>query len=667
MQTACVNSCSVDFESRSTVDLRETGVYVYAADPTTDLWCMAYSFGDEEPKIWRPGLPFPERLRDHIATGGEMRAHNAAFERIMWREIGEKRYGFPSVRVEQWFCTAAEAAAMALPRSLDDCARVTGVTQQKDSEGYGLMQRMARPRAIRDDGTLIWWDVPDRVQKLEDYCKQDVRTERAIAKVLHRLVPQERELYLLNERINDRGVLIDKPLAEAMQAVAEEGAERASRVIREITEGAVCGVTNTGQLREWLSTQGVEAPSVAKAAVQTLLERELPVNVRAVLESRAEAGRSSVAKIGTALRVIGDDCRARGLSLYHGAATGRFTGRLLQPHNFPRGDVERVEDFIPEVLRRDYDTIDLMENPVAVVSSLLRALITAAPGHDLIAGDFSAIEARVLNWLAGQEDMVAAFRRYDAATTAEERWANDPYVINAQRIYGLPLDAIKRFPHRHTGKFQELGCGYGMGAVKARTAAADVYGIELSEDEAKAIVTNYRETHSLVVDFWYEGNAAALAAVTAPGSVNTFGALGNCKFVKQGAYLYLILPSKRYLVYAAPRIVERIAPWGEPRPAVEIDAIDSYTRKWGPAVLYGGLIIENVVQAVSRDLLADRMFALEKKGYQNVLNIHDEIVCEIPNGFGSIREFEEIMRTTPAWAAGCPVNAEAWRGRRYRK
>lgn len=658
---------SCDFETRSTVDLREAGVYVYAADPTTDLWCLAYAFDDEEPEIWRPGLPFPERLQAHIAAGGEMRAHNAAFERIIWREIGAERYGFPPVLDEQWVCTAAEAAAMSLPRSLDDCARVTGVAQQKDNEGYGLMQRMARPRAIRDDGTVVWWDVPDRVQKLEEYCKQDVRTERAIAEVLHRLIPRERELYLLNERINDRGVLIDKPLAEAMQSVAEEGASRASRAIYEITNGAVTGVTSTGQMREWLSMQGVETASVAKARVQELLTGPLPDTVRRVLETRAEAGRSSVAKIGTALRVIGDDCRARGLSLYHGAATGRFTGRLLQPHNFPRGEIERVEDFIPEILRRDYDTIDLMENPVAVVSGLLRALVTAAPGHDLIAGDFSAIEARVLNWLAGQEDMVAAFHRYDASATAEDRWANDPYVINAQRIYGLPLDAIKKFPHRHTGKFQELGCGYGMGAVKAQTAAADIYGIELTGAEAKAIVGNYRETHPLVVNFWYEGNAAALAAVTAPGSVHRFGASQNCKFVKQGAYLYLILPSKRYLVYAAPRIVERITPWGETRPAVEIDAIDSYTRKWGPAVLYGGLIIENVVQAVSRDLLAEAMFRLEAKGYSNVLNVHDEIVCEITEGFGSLPEFESIMRETPAWAEGCPVNAEAWRAKRYRK
>lgn len=659
--------CSIDFETRSTVDLRETGVYPYAADPTTDLWCMAFAFDDEEPEIWRPGWPFPERLRNHIEAGGELRAWNSAFERIIWRDLARLRYGFPPVRDEQWVCTAAEAAAMSLPRSLDDCARVTGVTEQKDDEGYGLMQRMSRPRAIRDDGTLIWWDVPDRVQRLEAYCKQDVRTERAIAKVLHRLIPRERELYLLNERINDRGVLIDRPLAEAMQAVAEEGASRASRAIREMTEGAVSGVTNTGQLRAWLTTQGVDAPSIAKGAVQTLLGQDISEKVRSVLEARAEAGRSSVAKIGTALRVIGDDCRARGLSLYHGAATGRFTGRLLQPHNFPRGEIERVEDFIPEVLRRDYDTIDLMENPVAVVSSLLRALITAAPGHDLIAGDFSAIEARVLNWLAGQEDMVAAFRRYDAATTAEERWANDPYVINAQRIYGLPLDAIEKFPHRHTGKFQELGCGYGMGAVKARTAASDIYGIELTEVDAKAIVRNYRETHSLVVNFWYEGNAAALAAVAAPGSVHRFGASQNCKFVKQGAYLYLILPSKRYLVYAAPRIVERQTPWGELCPAVEIDAIDSYTRKWGPAVLYGGLIIENVVQAVSRDLLAEAMFRLEGKGYSNVLNVHDEIVCEIAEGFGSLQEFESIMRQTPVWATGCPINAEAWRGSRYKK
>jgi DNA polymerase len=224
---------------------------------------------------------------------------------------------------------------------------------------------MARPRSIRDDGTLVWWD--GRRSQVEDYCKQDVRTEQAIAKVLHRLI-RASEPYLLNERINDRVAPIDKELLAA-QEIAAEGARRASLAIREITEGAVVGVTNTGQLREWLGTQGIANGSVAKGVVTELLNGDLPPKVRSVLEARAEAGRSSVAKIKAALMVISDDNRARGLSLYHGAGTGRFTARLFQPHNLPRGEIEQVEDFIPYVLGGKYDVINLMENPVAVISA----------------------------------------------------------------------------------------------------------------------------------------------------------------------------------------------------------------------------------------------------------------------------------------------------------
>jgi DNA polymerase len=655
---------SCDFETRSTVPLPDTGVYPYAAHPTTDLWCLAYAFDQEEPQLWWPGEPFPARLRAHIEAKGEMRAWNAAFERVIWRDLGVPRYGFPPVLDGQWVCTAAEAAAMSLPRSLDGCAQVLGISEQKDDEGYNLMMRMSRPRSIRDDGTLVWWDVPDRKKRLGEYCVQDVRTERSAAKALRRLNPRERQLYLLNEKINDRGVPIDRELALAAKAIADEGVERASIAIRELTNGAVVGVTNTGQLRAWLGSRGLPSHSVAKGAVRDLLSGELPDDVRAVLEARAEAGRSSVAKIDSMLTVAMADDRLRGLSLYHGAGTGRFTGRLVQPHNFTRGDVSNVEEFIPIVLKRAYDVIDLIENPVAVVSSLLRALLCAPEGYEFMAGDFSAIETRVLNWVAGQDDVVENWRKYDAGDTSRH-----PYKINAARFYGVPVSEVGKGPMYQGGKFQELGCGYGMGWAKAiDTANTAQYGyLTLSEQQAKDLVQNYRDTHPRVTELWKDANAAALNAVAYPGSVERFGALSNCAFVKAGAYLYLILPSKRLLCYPDPRIVDRMTPWGETRPAVEFAGSNAVTRKWERGSLYGGLIVENVVQAVSRDLLAEAMFRAEDAKYYNVMNVHDELVSLVPKGFGSLHEFQTIMREVPTWAKGCPINTEAWQGERYRK
>lgn len=631
-------------------------------DPTTDIWLGAYAFDDEAPQLWHPGEPVPQRVIDHIRGGGEIRAHNAAFERLLMKYVAVPRYGWPEPALEQYVCSAAEAAAMSLPRGLGELCRVTGVQVQKDDEGYQLMMRMCRPRKILDDGTLVWWDVPERVARLGEYCMQDVRAEQAAEKALRRLTPREREIYLHTERKNDRGLFLDRELVFASKDIAEEGIRRANAEISRTTAGAVAGVTKTGQMREWLGQQGVANESVDKATMRELLAGDLPPDVRRVLELRADAGRSSIAKLDTMLDAVCTDGNIRGLTMYHGASTGRETHKLVQPGNMPRGDVNDVERFIPEILGREYDSIDLVANPVAVVSSLLRGCLVPPPGYDMIAADFSAIEARVLVVLAGQEDVVDNWRAFDAGDKSR-----DQYIRNAMALYGIPFDEVKKVPHRQTGKFQELGCGYGMGHKKAVTAAKDVYQLELSEERAKEIVGAYRETHPMVVGFWHQANDAAIEAVATPGTVVTFGALRNLHFTKRGAYLYLILPSKRPLVYAAPKIVDRKTPWGEMKPAVEFSSVDPLTKKWSRSSLYGGLIVENIVQAVSRDLLKEADLRVEQRGYEVVLDVHDEVVARVPVGVGSVDEFERLLAETPEWARGWPVKAEGWRGPRYRK
>lgn len=672
-----MSELSIDFETRSTIELKKTGVYKYAQHPSTDIWCMAWAFDDEEPEIWTPDMAewdgdnvyhgLPARVVEHIRNGDMIRAWNAQFERVIWNEIMVRRYNAPEVAPEQWVCTQAEALAMALPRSLAHAAEVLGVQEQKDSQGWNLMMRMTRPRKILEDGTVVWWDDPERLEKLYDYCKQDVRTERSVAKALRRLTATEREIYLLDQRMNDRGIRIDLDLVRAARRIADIGVERANLAILELTVGAVGEVTNHGRLRQWLNEQGIETNSVSKAAVRELLDQDLPPVVRAVLEHRADAGRTSLAKLDAMEACACDDGRARGLLQYHGASTGRWAGQLAQPQNFARPEYDGdPEIFIPLVLAEDYDALELFRHPVATVVDLLRSCLTAEPGNELIAADYSAIEARVLNWLADQRDMVELFRQYDAAPK-KEKPNYDPYRRNAARLYKIPLDQVQKFPHRQTGKFQELGCGYGMGAKKAVSAAKDTYGLTLTHDEAKEIVDNYRETHPMVVSFWHAADAAAIEAVQNPGIPVTFGGLGNLKFVKAGAYLYLILPSGRPLAYAAPRVVEAQTPWGEVKPQVEISAVNSLTKKWGRQRMYGGLWVENIVQAASRDLLAEGMLRAEKAGYIPILSVHDEVVAEVPEGFGSVTDFEKLLTTLPGWAEGCPVAAEGWRGFRYRK
>jgi DNA polymerase len=687
-----VSILHLDWESRSTIDLRKTGVYRYAQHEDTDLWCGAWAFDDEEPDVWFPGQRVPQRIVDHVEAGGIIRAWNAAFERIMWKYIAGPRYHWPEAQLEQFVCSAAEAAAMNLPRALGMAAAVTKIETQKDDAGYRLMLQMCRPRKIHADGTIEWWNLPEKITRLADYCKQDVRTEGRLDKALLRLTPLERQIYLLDQRINDRGVHIDRPLVEAAMELSKEGILRANAELQSITEGAVQKVSNTGKLREWLCANGVQTDSVDKATLVELLEGKLEDKVRQALELRQEAGRSSLKKLDAMLDVACDDNLARGLLLYHAAGTGRWGGRLIQPQNFPRGTVKNVEQFIDAVLAGDYEYIDLFAHPLIVLSALLRAMITARPGHELIAADYSAIEARVANWLAGQDDVCESFRQYDAAPTKAEKMKFDPYRIMAVKMgRGTKPEEISD-KDRQAGKAAELGCGFGMGADKFISAAWDVYQVRVAPEESKPTVDTYRATHPMVKKYWRDVEDAAIAAVASPGTVHKVGPLQNVKYVRSGGWLYCILPSGRPLLYAQPKLVERAVPWCEhcgkreqqhltgvganyinhsfvaaKKLSLEYSACDEQTGKWNRYSTYGGHLFENIVQAVARDLLAEGLLRAEQRGYPPVLSVHDEGVCEVPLGQGSVKELESIMSELPEWATGCPVAAEGWKGLRYRK
>lgn len=642
---------SIDFETRSTVDLRRTGVYRYAQDASTDVWCMAYAFDDEDPAVWKPGEPLPVALVQYIEQCGELRAWNAQFERTIWNAILTKRYGWPATTVDQWVCTAAEARAMALPGSLEMAAQVLGVSQQKDTQGANLMLRMARPRRVEENGDIIWWDIPERVDRLVQYCRQDVRTETAIAKAIRRLAETERAVFVLDQRINDRGVRLDKKLAKAAKAVAEKATLEANRALYDITEGKVSKVSNVGRLTAWLAAQGVAAESLGKDSLAELRSTATGA-VADALSIRAEAGKSSVAKIEAMLGAVCDDGRIRGMLLYHGAATGRWAGRLVQPQNFPRGDIADVENYIPLVLAKDYAGLDALANPLSIISSMLRSMLIAADNHNLIAADFSAIEARVLAWLAGEELLLQTFRN-----------KGDVYKVMASRIYGVPAGDVDK-NQRQVGKMAILGLGYGMGANKFVDSCKTMAGIVLTPEQSKEVVTLYRNTNRKIVQFWADLNAAALDAVREEGSVQSVGAI---KYTMRGGYLWCVLPSKRPLAYARPKIVERETPWGSTTEAVSFEGMDSFTKKWSRHELYGGLLAENVVQAVARDIMAAAMLRLEDAGYPIIMSVHDELVCEVPEGFGSVAEFEALMSAPPAWASTCPIDAEGWIGKRYRK
>lgn len=633
---------SIDFETRSAVDLRKTGVYIYADDDSTDIWCMAYAFDDEEPKLWTPDMEMDVRLEDYIVEGGKLRAWNANFERVIWNKIMVERYKWPRTRSSQWFCTMAQASAMGLPRALGQAADVLGVEQQKDKTGQGLMLRMARPRKTKADGTHTWWNTPDKMQALFDYCLQDVRTEVSVAERLIEMDEQERQVFLLDQRVNDRGVMLDRDLLERVRVLADNSKEDIDAEIARLTKGQVTGATKGVDLVKWLNAYGISTKSVDKQHVTRMLDLpNLHPVIRKVLMLRQDGAKSSTAKLDSMESAAGADDRMRGLLVYHGAATGRWSGKLVQPQNFPRPS--RSQDELNEIIAKLKDDQLVVDHGAGtlIASDLLRSMLIAKPGHRLLFADYAAIEARVLAWLAGETELVKTFAA-----------GGDVYKVMAKDIYNKPVDKIDG-NERQVGKMAILGCGYGMGG-KRFAEQCKAMGIEVDSEEAKRIVYVYRESNSAISNYWRDIEDEFLE---------------NCREVisQSGQFARLPLKSGRCLTYHNPRIVERETPWSAKREAVEVDTLNSVTRQWTSQIIWGGLLTENVVQATARDLMAGAMMRLEMAGYPVIMSVHDEIICEVPDNHGTLAEMIDLMVEVPAWAEGCPIAAEGKEGPRYEK
>lgn len=464
----------IDFETRSAVDLREVGLYNYARHPTTDVWCMAYEgcHGDlvpaGEPSLWAPDaqikpLRLDPYLRDHVAAGLPVYAHNAPFELAIWNSIMVPRYGWPELKPEQTFCTMAMAYAMGLPGSLEDAALATGLRVHKDTEGRALMLRMCRPRkttwtrGVDANGDQIaaytWWDEPEKLARLYEYCRQDVRVERELHKRLMPLSDRERKVWLLDYKINQQGVQVDIESAKAAIKLADIVKENCNAKLAEITDGAATTVTALAPFKEWLNQQGCHQALVglAKQDVADLLaDDSLPAKARAALTLRQEAGKASNAKFGVMVAQAGDDGRLRNMYQYHGAGPGRWAGRAVQTHNLPRNMPKAavVERILELVRKGDHNAIDAIYGaPLSVVSSCLRSFFVASPGKRLISGDFANVEGRGQAWFAGEEWKLDAFK------AADEKRGPGIYELAYSRMFNVPVESVKNpSEERQVGK-----------------------------------------------------------------------------------------------------------------------------------------------------------------------------------------------------------------------
>lgn len=693
----------IDFETRSACDLRVAGLDNYAKHPTTDVWCMAYAFDNQPVQLLRfadqdvatcaGGAVFLSDIYRHIEAGGIVVAHNAAFEVAIWNNVLAPKYGWPPLDPKQVRCTMAMAYAMSLPGALENAAAVLGLAAQKDMTGHRVMMQLAKPKST---DPLTWHTDEAKIAKLYAYCKQDVEVERQVEARLLALTPAEQQLWLIDQKINNRGIYVDLPAVKAAIQIVEAEQARLNHAMRVITKNAVATCNAVGQLGDWLKYRGVKMDSVAKADVLDALQSDtLPEDVEKVLKLRQEAAKSSTAKLKKMIESVSSDGRLRGMFQYHGAATGRWAARKVQLHNLPRPTIPQqdIEFILDHIERRDAAAFidNLYGSVLDVISSCLRGFLCAAPGHDLIAVDYSNIEGRVLAWLAGEDWKLQAFRDFDAGT------GPDLYLVAAAVIYRVAVESLnKKSPERQPGKTCELAFGF-QGSVgawrKMESAAPDMP--HFPDEEVHEFKDKWRGRHPRTVSFWHDLERAVVSAIQYPGEVFEAGDKSHpIRYKVAGSFLWCKLPSGRNLCYPYPRIdwkhtyrkpdgglailSGKKAAMGVPEKWALIRSdenvpwymtVDSLTNKWGEASLYGGELCNNVTQATARDLLAHAMVNLELAGFAVVLHVHDEVVVEIKANCGPdvLPRVEKIMKTLPVWAAGLPVATEGWRGRRYRK
>lgn len=634
---------SIDLETYSSTQLKGAGVYRYVEDPDFEVLLFAYAFDDGPVKVIdiKQGEQLPpevvEALTDPNVTKS---AFNANFERITIA----RHFGIPTPP-EQWSCTMVHSMMLGLPASLDGVGKALKLDVQKDSAGKRLIQYFSVPcKPTKANGgrtrNLPEHD-PEKWQAFIEYCRRDVEVEREIRRRLAKYPIPEREhrLWCLDQRINDRGFLVDLDLAE--KAVEADRQHRERLIQEAVTLTGIENPNSVTQLKEWLEAkEGVEVGSLNKKALPKLMDEVSPTG-RRLLAIRRELGKSSVKKYEAIQRAVCSDHRVRGLFQFYGARTGRWAGRLVQVQNLPGTKLPDLE-LAREMLKEGrFEDIDMLFGSIQeVLSQLIRTAFIPPAGKRLLVCDYSAIEARVIAWLAGEEWRLEVFRTHGKI-----------YEASASKMFGVPLEQITKGSElRQKGKVAELALGYqgGPGALISMGAL----DMGLSEDELPGLVKAWRKANPHIVRFWYDVEAAAIEALRYKKPV---GLQYGLKFIPESGILFLQLPSGRRLAYVRPKI-EVDERFGKEGMTYESDGTRIKT--------YGGKLTENIVQAVARDCLAEALRRLDERGYTIVAHVHDEIIAE---GDQDIKEMEAIMSEPIPWAPGLPLRADGFETEFYRK
>jgi DNA polymerase len=654
-----VNKLYIDFESYSEAKLKNVGAWAYSRHPSTKVLIMAWAFDNEAPVIWTPGEPLPLWHNRLSAPSFQLNAWDDFFELCLMRNV--LKWPVPPPRY--WADTAAKAAALALPRGLGACGEALGLPmdRQKSKAGEKLIQLFCKPRVSTRKGSpglLVRTrpeDEPEKFMEFKRYCLQDVIAEREIDRILPELQPRTRALWELDRKINLRGLHFDMPAVKDALVIIEKARAKAAAKISDNTAGMLDNIASRPQLLEYLDQIGTPLESAQKEYLKRKLAEleKIPDKRHAagIIRMRLEVSRSSLAKYDKMVDVVDDTSRAYGLLRFHGASTGRWSGNLIQPQNFPRKSLDMPDLCIDLFRYQDPEILELLfDDSLEAISYCLRGMITASPGNRLVVSDFSQIESRVLAWLAGAVEKLEAYTN-----------KMDIYVLNAMAAFKIRYYDVDK-EQRQIGKVIELACGYG-GGLNAFKSMAQIYGVVIPDNEAAQLIKNWRLGNPKITSYWSSIESLAVAAVKEPGSLQR---LRNVGFKVKGSgntsFLFCILPSGRVIAYHRPRLVEG----NFNRPELEYWGVDSQTKKYTRQHTYGGKLVENITQAVAMDVMADKMIEIEPY-YPIVLTAHDEVVSDTKNGVGNIEDFNRIMVTVPDWAKGLPIAADGYEAHRYKK
>ena len=658
------NYLHIDIETYSSVPVKDSGHYKYAESLDFEILLIGYAINEGPVKVidLASGEEIPDEFyKFYYDEHCDKYAHNAAFERTCLD------YYFDTVSPENWYCTQVLAGYAGLPLPLKGATMALRLDKEgkaKSQSGDALIRYFSIPcKPTKKNGQRhrnLPHHAPEKWAQFVEYCRQDVVAERAIHLRLKRIKQPEleRKMYVLDQRINDLGIKIDVPLAKSAVRMDRESSNILFSEMRELTN--LENPNSASQLKKWLGSKlDKNITSVDKEHVEELLSTVDDATIRRVLKLRLASSKTSVKKFIKMLSCASDDdSRARGLFQFNGAnRTGRWAGRLIQLQNLKRNKIKDLDIARRVLSQGDFDIMSMLyDDPADILSQLIRTALIARDGHTFNVADFSAIEARVLSWLADELWRLEVFRTHGMI-----------YEASAAKMFGLPLEKCTKkadekngTSYRDKGKVAELALGY-QGSVGAlKTMGGEKMG--LTEIEMKTIVNKWRGTNSSITKFWTTVNKSAMIALRQRRAVRGPKRL---IFNYERDWLTIKLPSGRKLYYYKPQFGKNKFD----RTCITYMGVDGYTKKWTRLKTYGGKLTENIVQAIARDLLAFSMINLDNEGFNICMHVHDEAACEVPisNAENELKRMCDIMAIVPNWAVGLPLGADGYTTPYYKK